>query len=157
MNLEPKVVPALRGTASDMLDIKGTVVHSIGPRQTVYEAIAAMTEHRAGALVVMDDDSLVGIVSERDYTRKVILQGRASKDTRVEEIMTSKVLTVTPETSLSACLQMVNEHRVRHLPVVRGDRVVGVLSVGDLIRAVLEQQAETIQSLNSFIGADYPT
>jgi CBS domain-containing protein len=148
---------SLRGTAADMLETKGTVVHTIGPKDTVYDAIAKMSEKRVGALLVMQADDLVGIVSERDYTRKVILAGRLSKDTLVEEIMTRQVLTVEPETTLTECLRLVTESSVRHLPVMRAGRLVGVLSIGDLVRAVLEQQAETIQSLSSFIGSDYPT
>jgi CBS domain-containing protein len=148
---------SLRGTAADMLETKGTVVHTIGPKDTVYDAIAKMSEKRVGALLVMQADDLVGIVSERDYTRKVILVGRLSKDTLVEEIMTRQVLTVEPETTLTECLRLVTESSVRHLPVMRAGRLVGVLSIGDLVRAVLEQQAETIQSLSSFIGSDYPT
>jgi CBS domain-containing protein len=147
---------SVRGNAADMLASKGTVVYAIGPRETVYDAIAMMNDCRVGALVVMHEDRLVGIVSERDYTRKVILAGRASKETRVEEIMTSDVVTVAPETSLRECLHVVTEQRVRHLPVVQDRRVRGVLSIGDLVRAVLAQQAETIQSLNSYIGSDYP-
>lgn len=157
MKIESNVTAKLRGTAADMLQVKGYAIYSIGPRQTVYEAIAEMTDKRAGALLVIDGGRLVGIVSERDYTRKVILLGRASKETRVEEIMTAEVLTVNPQSTLGHCMQVVTEHGIRHLPVVEGDRVVGVLSIGDLVRAVLEQQAETIQSLNSYIGSDYPT
>lgn len=157
VKIESNVASSLRGTAADMLQVKGRAIWSIGPRQTVYEAIAEMTDKRAGALLVMEGERLVGIVSERDYTRKVILLGRASKETRVEEIMTPQVLTVNPKATLGQCMQIVTAHGIRHLPVVEGDRVVGVLSIGDLVRAVLEQQAETIQSLNSYIGSDYPT
>lgn len=157
MKLEPNVVADVRGTAADMLDAKGTVVHSIGPRDTVYDAIAKMTEFRVGALLVMEGESLVGIVSERDYRSKVILMGRHSKDTEVGEIMTPQVLTVAPETTLQQCLEFVTEHSVRHLPVVKDGRVLGVLSIGDLVRTILAQQAERIQSLNTFIGSDYPT
>lgn len=152
-----KVVPALRGTVADMLKLKGNVVHSIPPDATVLEAIARMDERRVGALLVVDASGrLVGILSERDYTRKVILQGRASRDTRVDEIMTPQVLTVAPTTSLRECLALVADRSIRHLPVVVDGTVLGVLSVGDLVRAVLEQQAETIQTLNAFIGSDYP-
>ncbi len=157
MFLDTKGTVKPRGTAGDMLATKGHVVHAIAPDACVFDAIAKMNDVRAGALVVMRGDELVGIVSERDYARKVILLGRASKDTAVHEIMTAKVLTVAPTTSLQQCLQVVAEHSIRHLPVVDDGRVVGVLSVGDLVREVLAQQAETIQSLNSFIGSDYPS
>lgn len=157
MYLETKTISKPRGTVADMLEAKGTTVHGIGPTDTVYDAIARMTEHRVGALVVMTGEHLVGIISERDYTRKIILLGRASKETRVEEIMTPDVVTVTPRTTLAECLHIVTRHNIRHLPVLDGNRVAGLVSIGDLVRAVLVQQAETIQSLNSFIGSDYPT
>ena len=151
-------IPPLRGTAADMLAFKGTTVHAVSPEATVYEAIALMDERRAGALLVMRGERLVGIISERDYTRKVILLGRASKETRVEEIMSSKVTSVKPGTSLGECLNVVTHHGIRHLPVLDDDGlVVGVLSIGDLVRAVVAQQADTINSLKSFIGSDYPT
>jgi CBS domain-containing protein len=151
-------MPPLRGTATDMLAFKGTTVHSVDPDATVYEAIALMDERRAGALLVMRGERLVGIISERDYTRKVILLGRASKETRVEEIMSTEVISVRPATSLGECLNLVTHRGIRHLPVLDDDgRVVGVLSIGDLVRAVVAQQADTINSLKSFIGSDYPT
>ena len=145
------------GNASDVLVSKGTTVHSIAPDATVYAAVERMDQLRVGALAVLDDDQrLVGIISERDYTRKVTLLGRASRETRVDEIMTSDVVTVTPSTSLGDCLRIVTERRIRHLPVVESGRVVGMLSIGDLVRACLDQQAETIHSLNSFITGGYP-
>ncbi len=153
----PTGLRAPRGTASDILGSKGHVVHAIGPRDTVYDAIARMCDTRVGALLVMEGDNLLGIVSERDYARKVILQGHASKDTLVEEIMTREVVTVEPEASLAECMQVVTRHSIRHLPVVGNGRVAGVLTTGDLVRELVDQQAETIQSLNSFIGSDYPT
>lgn len=145
------------GNALDVLVSKGATIHSIAPDATVYEAVARMDQLRVGALIVMNDDhQLVGIISERDYTRKVMLLGRASRDTRVDEIMTANVITVTPSTGLGDCLRVVTERRIRHLPVVDGGRVVGMLSIGDLVRACLDQQAETIQSLNTFITGGYP-
>jgi CBS domain-containing protein len=146
----------LRGNVADMLAFKGTVVHAIGPDDTVYDAIARMTERKAGALVVMEGEALKGILSERDYTRKVILQGRASHTTRVAEIMSANVISVGPQTTLNECLETVSKHGIRHLPVLDGDRVVGLLSIGDLVSAVVAQQAELIDSLNAFIGSDYP-
>lgn len=146
----------LHGTASDMLDLKGGRIHFITPDATVYEAVARMDELRVGALLVMQDDTLLGIISERDYTRKIILLGRASKDTRVDEVMSSSLITVRPDTSLNECLAIVTDRHVRHLPVLDGDKVVGLLSIGDLVRAVVAQQAELIRNLKSFIGSDYP-
>jgi CBS domain-containing protein len=152
----PEKLPKPRGRAADMLAIKGPVVHAIGPDDTVFDAIHKMSDCRVGALLVMEGPRLVGVVSERDYTRKVILLGRASKETPVRDIMTPQVITIGPQTSLAECLHIVNRHSIRHLPVVEGEQVLGVLSVGDLVRAVLAQQAETIESLNAFIGSDYP-
>ena len=157
MYLDSKTISKPRGKVADMLDAKGTAVHAVGPRGTVYEAISRMNEHRVGALLVMEGENLVGILSERDYTRKVILLGRASKETPVQSIMTADVITVSPTTSLAECLHIVTRNHIRHLPVVEGARVVGVISISDLVRAVLVQQAETIESLNSFISSDYPT
>lgn len=157
MTLGQVDIPPLQGTVADMLAHKSSVVHAVPPDTTVLEAIAQMDSKRVGALLVMQGDKLVGILSERDYTRKVILLGRASRDTRVSEIMTAQVIVVRPQMGLGECLQLVTNHGIRHLPVVDGDRVIGVLSIGDLVRAVVAQQAETITSLKSFIGSDYPT
>ena len=130
---------------------------TVRPGDSVLEAIKVLAREDVGAAVVMDAGQLVGIFSERDYTRKVILLGRASRDTRVSEIMTAQVIVVRPQLGLGECLQLVTNQGIRHLPVVDGDRVIGVLSIGDLVRAVVAQQAETISSLKSFIGSDYPT
>lgn len=153
----PTGLRAPRGNAADILESKGSVIHAISPKETVYDAIAKMCDARVGALLVTEGDNLLGIVSERDYARKVILQGRASKETLVEEIMTSQVISVDPQASLAECMQVVTRHSIRHLPVVGNGRVAGVLSTGDLVRELLDQQAQTIHSLNSFIGSDYPT
>ncbi|HXW09411.1 MAG TPA: CBS domain-containing protein [Steroidobacteraceae bacterium] len=150
--------PPLRGTVADLLAYKGSHVHTVARDATVYEAIAMMDARRVGALLVMEGDRLLGILSERDYTRKVILRGRASRETRVDEIMTEDVITVGAETTLGECLQLVTDRGIRHLPVTdAADRVVGLVSIGDLVRAVVAQQAETINSLKSYIGSDYPT
>ena len=149
--------PPLRGTVADMLSYKGSHVHTVAPDATVYDAIAMMDARRVGALLVMQGERLLGILSERDYTRKVILRGRASRDTRVEEIMTRDVITVHADTSLGECLQLVTDRGIRHLPVTDGEKILGLVSIGDLVRAVVAQQAETITSLKSFIGSDYPT
>jgi CBS domain-containing protein len=155
--VDPDLATTLRGTVADLLEAKGTLVHAVGPTEMVLAAITRMTACRVGALVVMEGPALVGIISERDYTRKGILQGHAAKDTPVAELMSSPVVTVSPDTSLGECLKVVVRHHIRHLPVVQDEKVVGVLSIGDLVGAVVAQQAETIQSLKSFIGADYPS
>jgi len=118
---------------------------------TALEAIRAMAEHHVGALLVMKGEVLAGIVSERDYARKVILRGRSSSDTPVRDIMTSPVLTVSPDTSVEQCMQLVTDKRVRHLPVVEAGRVVGMVSIGDLVKAVIAEQQQQIQQLESYI------
>lgn len=158
MTLGQVEMPPLQGTVADMLAFKGTTIHAVAPDATVYDAIVLMDERRVGALLVMRGEQLVGVMSERDYTRKVILLGRASKETQVEEIMSSNVISVRPEMSLGECLKLVTDRGIRHLPVLdKAGKVVGLLSIGDLVRAVVAQQAETITSLKSFIGGDYPT
>lgn len=157
MNPELMNIPKPIGTVADILEAKGQVVHAIGPRESVYAAIVKMSECRVGALPVMDGAKLVGIISERDYTRRVVLEGRASKDTPVADIMTADVITVETGTSLGECLHIVTRDAVRHLPVLNGDEVIGLVSIGDLVSAVVAQQVETIASLKSFIGSDYPT
>jgi CBS domain-containing protein len=135
----------------DLLDSKGTAVYSIGPDNPVLDAIKTMAERRVGALLVMNGAELVGIVSERDYARKVILLGRSSGDTPVSQIMSSPVHTVTPKKSVEDCMRLMTQHRVRHLPVVEGGRVVGVISIGDLVKAVIEDQRQTIEQLEDYI------
>ena len=138
-------------TVRQLLDRKDRAVFSVGPEAPVLEAIRAMAEHHVGALLVMSGEVLAGIVSERDYARKVILRGRSSSDTPVRDIMTSPVLTVSPDTSVEQCMQLVTDKRVRHLPVVEAGRVVGMVSIGDLVKAVIQEQQETIEQLESYI------
>ena len=138
-------------TVRQLLDRKDRAVFSVGPETPVLEAIRAMAEHHVGALLVMKGEVLAGIVSERDYARKVILLGRSSSDTPVRDIMTSPVLTVSPDTSVEQCMQLVTDKRVRHLPVVEAGRVVGMVSIGDLVKAVIEEQQQTIEQLESYI------
>lgn len=138
-------------TVAQLLDHKPRVIHSVAPDAPVLEAIRLMAEHSVGALLVMQDARLEGIVSERDYARKVILMGRSSSDTPVSEIMTTSVITVEPAFSAQQCMQLMTDRRVRHLPVVAGGRVLGMLSIGDLVRAVLAEQAQTIEQLEHYI------
>jgi CBS domain-containing protein len=146
----------LSGTARTILDAKGSAVFTIGVAATIYEAVAMMDEHRVGALFVVDGDALVGVVSERDYTRKVVLQGRSSKDTAVAEIMSSPVISVEPGTTLGQCMHIVTERRVRHLAVVEAGRLVGVVSSGDLVRTIVSLQSQRIDGLNAMITGPYP-
>src|ERR1044072_2424954 len=135
----------------DLLDSKGMAIYSIGPDDPVLDAIKAMAERHVGALLVMKAGELVGIVSERDYARKVILLGRSSSDTPVGQIMSSPVHPVTPKRSIEDCMRLMTERRVRHLPVVENGRVIGVISIGDLVKAVIEDQRQTIEQLEDYI------
>jgi CBS domain-containing protein len=134
-----------------LLDRKGNDIYAIAPEVPVLEAIKHMAERRVGALLVMRGEQLVGIISERDYARKVILQGKSSAQTPVSEIMSNPVLTVTPDTDVFDCMRMCTDSRVRHLPVVQGDRVLGVISIGDLVKEVISAQAEQIEQLQRYI------
>jgi len=138
-------------TAVQLLAQKPKAIYSIEPEDPVLEAIELMAEHGIGALLVMKGHDLVGIVSERDYARKVILLGRSSSETPVWQIMSAPVLTVAPDDTSAHCMQLMTENRVRHLPVVEQGRVIGVLSIGDLVRAVLLEQQRTIEELEQYI------
>ena len=134
-----------------LLEGKGSDVYAITPEAPVLDAIRQMAERRVGALVVMKGDALAGIVSERDYARKVILQGRSSAQTAVADIMSAEPLTIAPDTDVFDCMRLCTERRVRHLPVVQDGRVVGVISIGDLVKAVIDAQAEQIEQLQRYI------
>jgi CBS domain-containing protein len=134
-----------------LLDNKGRDVHAVAPGASVIDAIRMMAERHVGALLVMDGARLVGIISERDYARKVILQGRASATTAVREIMTTQVITLSPDHDVEDAMRLMTEHRIRHLPVLRGETVVGVVSIGDLVKSVIEDQRHTIDDLRTYI------
>jgi CBS domain-containing protein len=134
-----------------LLEGKGAAIFSVAPEDPVLEAIRLMADQRVGALLVMKGDELVGIVSERDYARKVILLGRSSSSTPVWQIMTSPVHTVSPDHTVQDCMRLMTEQRIRHLPVTDQGRVVGVVSIGDLVKAVIEDQQHTIEQLESYI------
>ena len=139
-----------------VLKLKGSQIWSVPPTATVYEAIEKMSAKGIGALLVLADGHLAGIISERDYARKVILRDRSSKQTQVQEIMTSPVVTVTPQHSVEECMRMMTENRVRHLPVVDRDKVVGIISIGDLVNWIISAHEETIGHLQSYIAGNYP-
>jgi CBS domain-containing protein len=138
-------------SVQQLLDQKPKGVHSVQPDEPVITAVRKMAEHHIGALLVMTGEKLVGIVSERDYARKVVLLGRSSTDTRVADIMTAKVITVIPQQDVHDCMRLMTDKRIRHLPVMHGERVAGILSIGDLVRAVIEEQERTIADLESYI------
>jgi CBS domain-containing protein len=138
-------------TVRTLLERKGRAIFSVEPQAAVLDAIRLMAEHHVGALVVMRGAALEGIVSERDYARKVILRGRSSADTPVRDIMTSPVLTVTLDTTVQQCMQLVTDRHVRHLPVLDAARVVGMVSIGDLVKAVIADQQQQIEQLETYI------
>lgn len=138
-------------TVNQLLQAKGRVVHAIGPDARVLDALKLMAEKDVGALLVMEGANLVGIISERDYARKVILHGRSSQDIAVREIMTGKVITVHPAHTVEECMALMTGKRIRHLPVTEGDQLIGVLSIGDLVKEVIADQQATIQQLESYI------
>jgi len=138
-------------TVRHLLDRKGRALFSIEPEDPVLEAIRMMADHHVGALLVMRGTELAGILSERDYARKVVLLGRSSAETPVWQIMTSPVMTVSPDNSVQDCMRLMTERRIRHLPVMEGGRVVGMVSIGDLVKAVIEEQQQTIEQLETYI------
>ena len=140
-------------TVRQLLESKPVEIHAVPPDAPVIEAIRLMAEHHVGALLVMEGTRLAGILSERDYARKVVLQGRSSKDTPVRDIMTERVITVGPSDSAAHCMQVVTDHRIRHLPVLDGDAVLGVVSIGDLVRAVIEEQRQELDHLQRYIAS----
>ena len=140
-------------TVRQLLETKPAEVFSIAPDAPVIDAIRLMADRRIGALLVMEGARLAGILSERDYARKVVLQGRSSKDTPVRDIMTAHVITVSPGDSAEHCMQVVTDHRIRHLPVIDGDAVLGVVSIGDLVRAVIEEQRLELDHLQRYIAS----
>ena len=140
-------------TVRQLLEAKSPEVIAIGPDAPVIDAIRLMAERQIGALLVMEGPRLAGILSERDYARKVVLQGRSSKDTPVRAIMTAEVVTVAPGDSIDHCMQLVTDRRIRHLPVLDGGAVVGVLSIGDLVKTVIELQRQDIDHLQRYIAS----
>jgi CBS domain-containing protein len=140
-------------TVRQLLEAKSPAIHAIRPEAPVLDAIRLMADAHVGAVLVMDGPRLVGILSERDYARKVVLQGRSSSDTPVRDIMTANVLTTTSLDTSDRCMQVMTDHRIRHLPVVDGDEVVGVVSIGDLVKAVIEDQRAELDSLQRYIAS----
>lgn len=138
-----------------LLAQKGSVIWSIGPDRMVYRALELMNEKGIGALLVLDGEQIVGIITERDYARKVILQGKSSKETSVREVMTSDLYAVTPETSIEECMALMTERRIRHLPVLDKGKLAGIISIGDVLKAIIAQQGTVIQNLQDYIMGKY--
>ena len=142
----------MNGTVGSILGRKGREIWCVAPDATVYDAIALMAAKSVGALLVISEGSLLGIVSEVDYVRKVILQGRYSKETRVKDIMISNPVTVAPEDTVDDCMRIMTHHRIRHLPVLEGLELVGIVSIGDLVNSIVADQADTIDELHRTLG-----
>ena len=142
-------------TVAVIIKKKGSEVYSIASNATIFDALKLMAEKRIGALVVMDEGKLKGIFSERDYARKVILAGRSSREMKVHEIMSQKVITVKPEDTVSTCMQHMTDKRCRHLPVMEDGKVIAVVSLGDLVNWIISSQKRTIHDLEDFISGDF--
>jgi CBS domain-containing protein len=136
---------------SDILSYKGSSAWTISPEATVLEAVQMMADKNVGALLVTENDRLVGIISERDYTRKVVIKGKSSRTTAVKEILSSQVIHVTPAHTVQECLRLMTDHHFRHLPVLEGDRIAGIVSIGDLVNWIISAQTSTISQLQTYI------
>jgi len=144
------------GSVGAILAHKGSAVWSIAPNATVFDAIQLMADKNVGALPVVENGKLAGMISERDYTRKVILKGKSSKETPVKDIMTQELVTVDASHSVTECMRVMTEKRIRHLPVMEGSKMIGLVSIGDLVRRIISAQTATIDNLEKYITGDYP-
>jgi CBS domain-containing protein len=138
-------------TVRDILQVKGSSVWSVSPDDTVLDALGVMAEHDIGGVVVLDDDKLVGILTERDYARRVVLRGRSSRESKIRDVMTSQVVCVSPERSIDECMALMTNKRVRHLPVLDHKQVIGLISIGDVVKATIADQEFTIIQLQAYI------
>jgi signal-transduction protein with cAMP-binding, CBS, and nucleotidyltransferase domain len=150
----PKATEAMIDTItiSEVLDDKGNQLWSVAPDTLVYDAIQMMADKNIGALPVIEGERILGIISERDYTRKVVLQGKSSKSTSVREIITGQIVAVTPDQTVQDGLRLMTKHRIRHLPVMKGSKLLGIVSIGDLVNAVINAQQATIDQLQTYIN-----
>lgn len=137
---------------ADILKAKGNIIYSVTGSTTVYEAIKVMGEKNIGALLVLEGGKLSGILSERDYARKVVLKGKASRETSVSDIMTADVITVVPSDTIETCMELMTQKHIRHLPIVESGNVLGMISIGDVVNAIIRMQKETIEHLKSYIA-----
>jgi CBS domain-containing protein len=138
-------------TVKDILHVKGSQVYTISPDATVYEALSRMAENNVGAMLVFEGSDMVGLISERDYSRKTILKGRFSKETAVKEIMTTELITVSPDVDIEKCMELFTDKHIRHLPVVENGKVVGIVSIGDVVKSIIDYKEDIIEELESYI------
>ena len=140
------------GTVKNILEIKGNTVYSINPDRSVYDALELLEDKNLGCLVVVENEKLIGVFTERDYARKIVLKGKSSKDTPVRDIMTEQPIVVTPTTSVDICMQLMTEKFIRHLPVVENGRLIGLVSIGDLVRLTISEKDYIIDTLSHYIS-----
>ncbi len=140
------------GKVKDLLDRKGYVVHSVGPSTTVYAAIEQMCQKNIGGVLIVENDMLAGIFTERDYARKLILKGKSSKETPIRDLMTANPIAVSPQTSIEDCMQIMSDKHIRHLPVLDGTKILGMISIGDVVTFVIQEQKSIIAHLESYIS-----
>jgi CBS domain-containing protein len=146
----------ISGTIRQVLASKGSEVITTNPQALVFDALAVMGEKNIGALVVLEGDQVVGVFSERDYSRKVILQGKTSRTTTVGEVLSHPIITIAPDDSIEECMERMTVHRIRHLPVLDGGKMVGVVSIGDVVNWIMHAQRHAIQQLTGYISGQYP-
>lgn len=146
----------ISGTVNEILSRKGSDVWSVTPQTTVFDAIKLMSDKNVGALPVLDGQRLAGIVSERDYTRKVILKGRSSKETATQDVMSSELVVAKPDDPIVGCMRLMAEKRIRHLPILEGEKMIGIISMGDLVKWIISAQTAAIDQLEKYITGDYP-
>lgn len=140
-------------TVKNLLKKKGNVVHSVSPSSSVFDALKVLEDKNLGALVVVEDETLIGIFTERDYARKVVLKGHSSKDTRIKDIMTGHPIFVTPQNTIDDCMQIMTDKHIRHLPVLENGKIEGVISIGDLVKFIIEEKNYIIENLQQYIAS----
>ena len=145
------------GNIGVILNQKSSEIFSVSPDTSVYDAIVMLNEKNIGAVLVMDGDKLVGMLSERDYTRKVVLRGKRSRESKVSEIMSKDLVVIHPQDGVETCLRLMTDKRIRHLPVVEGEKVIGIISIGDLVKWVISCQSAAIAHLENYISGGYST
>ena len=138
-------------TVRDILNEKGSAVYAVSPQSTVYEALQMMAEKNVGALMVMEQDKTVGLISERDYARKIVLKGKFSRDVPVEEIMSREIVRIGPDEDVEGCMELMTDKRIRHLPVFENERLIGIVSIGDIVKTIIQHKAEIIEQLENYI------